>query len=119
MPEPCTEFERNRRESCGTAESGSEGARDDTVGELLDAAAERIAAAGCEEPRDDAEALVAKALGVTAEQLSGDGARRALAGAGERDRGPGRAAAPSTSRSPTSSATSRSAGSTSRSIRGC
>lgn len=45
-----------------------------TVGALLDAAAERIAAAGCEEPRADAEALVADALGISADEVSRDGA---------------------------------------------
>ncbi len=44
-----------------------------TVGELLDAATERIAAAGCEEPRTDAEALVADALGISVDELSRDG----------------------------------------------
>jgi release factor glutamine methyltransferase len=45
-----------------------------TVGELLDSAAEKIEAAGCEEPRTDAEALVASALGISVEELSRDGA---------------------------------------------
>jgi release factor glutamine methyltransferase len=45
-----------------------------TVGELLDTAAETIAAAGCAEPRSDAEALVANALGIDVEDLSRDGA---------------------------------------------
>jgi release factor glutamine methyltransferase len=45
-----------------------------TVNELLEAATEKIAAAGCEEPRGDAEALVADALGVGVEELSRDGA---------------------------------------------
>ncbi|MGC1851465.1 MAG: HemK/PrmC family methyltransferase [Solirubrobacterales bacterium] len=45
-----------------------------TVGALLDTATETIAAAGCEEPRADAEALVASALGVSVEDLSRDGA---------------------------------------------
>ena len=40
----------------------------------MDAAAEEISAAGCEEPRADAEALVADALGVSQEELSRDGA---------------------------------------------
>lgn len=44
-----------------------------TVGALLDAAEERIAAAGCEHPRDDAEALVANALGVEVGELSRNG----------------------------------------------
>lgn len=45
-----------------------------TVGELLDTAAEKIAAAGCEEPRSDAEALVANAFGISVAELSRDGA---------------------------------------------
>jgi len=45
-----------------------------TVGELLDSATETISAAGCEEPRGDAEALVANALGISVEELSRDGA---------------------------------------------
>ena len=45
-----------------------------TVSAVLDSAAERIAAAGCESPRADAEALVADAMGVKAEELSVDGA---------------------------------------------
>jgi release factor glutamine methyltransferase len=44
-----------------------------TVGALIDAAAERIAAAGCEEPRSDAEALVGDALGVSVEELARNG----------------------------------------------
>jgi release factor glutamine methyltransferase len=40
----------------------------------VDAAAETIGAAGCEEPRADAEALVADALGIGIEELSRDGA---------------------------------------------
>jgi release factor glutamine methyltransferase len=44
------------------------------VGGLLDAAAEKLAAAGCENPRGDAEALVADALGVKPEELSVDSA---------------------------------------------
>ncbi len=45
-----------------------------TVSALLDAAAERIAAAGCAEPRADAETLLADAIGVKPEQLSVDSA---------------------------------------------
>ncbi|HSK49349.1 MAG TPA: hypothetical protein VK889_02520, partial [Solirubrobacterales bacterium] len=41
-----------------------------TVSSVLDAAAEKIGAAGCEHPRADAEALVADALGVKPEELS-------------------------------------------------
>jgi release factor glutamine methyltransferase len=44
-----------------------------TVGAAIDVAAEKIAAAGCEEPRTDAEALVADALGISVEELSRDG----------------------------------------------
>lgn len=58
-------------------ETGSGGGSSATVGALLDTAAERIAAAGCEEPRSDAEALVANALGVSVEELSRDGAGEA------------------------------------------
>jgi release factor glutamine methyltransferase len=50
-----------------------------TADALVEAAAERIAAAGCEEPRADAEALVADALGVTVEELSRDGSGAQLA----------------------------------------
>jgi release factor glutamine methyltransferase len=57
----------------GAATTDSEGERPGRVGELLDAAAETIAAAGCEAPRADAEALVADALGISPEQLSRDG----------------------------------------------
>ncbi len=53
-------------------ESGS-GASVATVRTVLDAAAATIAAAGCAEPRADAEALVADALGINAEELSRDG----------------------------------------------
>jgi len=48
-----------------------------TVAALLDSATETIASAGCEEPRSDAEALVADALGVSTEELSRDGASEA------------------------------------------
>jgi len=48
-----------------------------TVGELLERAEAAIAAAECEEPRGDAEALVADALGVGVEELSRDGAEEA------------------------------------------
>jgi release factor glutamine methyltransferase len=48
-----------------------------TVGELLDTATETIAAAGCDEPRSDAEALVADALGISVEELSRDGSTEA------------------------------------------
>lgn len=58
-----------------TGSGGGAGAA--TVGELLDSATERIAAAGCDEPRGDAEALVANALGIEVEELSRDGAGEA------------------------------------------
>ena len=45
-----------------------------TVSALIDAAAERIAAAGVDDARADAEVLVADALGVTPEELSVDSA---------------------------------------------
>jgi len=48
-----------------------------TVGELLERATATIAAAECEEPRGDAEALVADALGIGVEELSPDGAGEA------------------------------------------
>lgn len=55
-------------------ETGSEGGSAATsVAALLDSAAERIGAAGCEDPRGDAEALVANALGIDVEELSRDG----------------------------------------------
>jgi release factor glutamine methyltransferase len=55
----------------GPVETDSDGGSSAaTVGALIDTATERIAAAGCEEPRRDAEALVADALGVSAEELS-------------------------------------------------
>jgi release factor glutamine methyltransferase len=48
----------------------SEGPSARTVGAILDDAAERIAAAGVQEARNDAEVLVADALGVRPDQLS-------------------------------------------------
>ena len=48
----------------------SEGPSARTVGAILDDAAERISAAGVEEARNDAEVLVADALGVKPDQLS-------------------------------------------------
>jgi release factor glutamine methyltransferase len=45
-----------------------------TVNAVLDEAVERIAAAGVEQARADAEVLVADAIGVTTEELSADGA---------------------------------------------
>jgi len=53
--------------------SSGEGSPAATVGELIDTAAEKIAGAGCEEPRQDAEVLVADALGVSVEELSRNG----------------------------------------------
>ncbi len=44
-----------------------------TVEAVVEAAVEKIAAAGCDEPRSDAEALVADALGIDPEELSRDG----------------------------------------------
>lgn len=59
-------------------ETGSGGVADAaSVGELLDTATETIGAAGCEEPRSDAEALVANALGISVEELSRDGSGEA------------------------------------------
>lgn len=59
----------------GPVETGSEGGSSAaTVVALVDAAAERIGAAGCEEPRADAEVLVADALEISVEELSRDGA---------------------------------------------
>ncbi len=57
----------------GAVETGSEDGSM-TVEQLLEAATEKIAAAGCDEPRGDAEALVADALGIGVEELSRDGA---------------------------------------------
>jgi release factor glutamine methyltransferase len=59
-------------EAVETGDGGGSAAA--TVAELLDAATETIAAAGCDEPRSDAEALVANALGISVEDLSRDGA---------------------------------------------
>jgi release factor glutamine methyltransferase len=44
-----------------------------TVAGLIERAEEQIAAGGCEEPRADAEALVANALGMSVAQLAQDG----------------------------------------------
>jgi release factor glutamine methyltransferase len=44
-----------------------------TVEAVVEAAAEKIAAAGCQEPRTDAEALVADALGIDVAAISQDG----------------------------------------------
>src|SRR6187549_1808547 len=43
------------------------------IATLLEEATERIAAAGCDSPRSDAEALVADGLGMSVEELSRDG----------------------------------------------
>lgn len=59
-------------------ETGSEGGSSAaTIGALVDSATEKIEAAGCEEPRTDAEALVANALGIDVEVLSRDGSGEA------------------------------------------
>ncbi len=59
-------------------ETGSEGGSSAaTIGALVDSATETIAAAGCDEPRTDAEALVANALGIDVEELSRDGSGEA------------------------------------------
>jgi release factor glutamine methyltransferase len=55
------------------AEGQSGASTQTTVAEAVDRAAETIAAAGCEEPRSDAEALVADALGIDVGELSNDG----------------------------------------------
>ncbi len=55
-----------------TADGQSEVESVPTVAEAVEKAAEAIAAAGCEEPRADAEALVADALGIEVADLSGD-----------------------------------------------
>ena len=57
-----------------TADGQSEVGSTVTVAEAVEKAEAAIAAAGCDEPRGDAEALVADALGVDVEQLSDDGA---------------------------------------------
>jgi release factor glutamine methyltransferase len=54
-------------------EGNSEAATRRTVGEAVERAEEAIGAAGCEEPRADAEALVADALGIDVANLSRDG----------------------------------------------
>ncbi|MGA8745274.1 MAG: HemK/PrmC family methyltransferase [Solirubrobacterales bacterium] len=52
----------------------SRSAQPETVGAALEAATETIAAAGCDRPREDAEALIADALGADPRELSRDGA---------------------------------------------
>jgi release factor glutamine methyltransferase len=61
----------------------SEGFSARTVGAILDDAAERIAAAGVEEARNDAEVLVADALGVKPDELSVESAGEVPAEAAE------------------------------------
>jgi release factor glutamine methyltransferase len=56
----------------GTEKQDALGAR--TVGALVDDAAERLAAAGIDTSREDAEAIVADVLGVQPKELSGKGA---------------------------------------------
>lgn len=51
----------------------NEGDLGSTIGAAVEAAREKIAAAGCESPREDAQALVADALGIDVEQLSSNG----------------------------------------------
>ena len=90
-----------------------------TVSALVDDAAERIAAAGIETPREDAEAIVADALGVeprelsvdSADDVSGGGRRATIEEQGEAPGRPRAArlhprprAASATSRSPSTSA---------------
>ena len=86
---------------------------------VLDDAAERIAAAGVEDARADAEAIVADALGVKPEELSVDSADERLRRGRRGDRGEGRAAGSNASRWPTSSAARRSATSRSPSTSAC
>lgn len=62
----------------------SEGPSARTVGAILDDAAERIAAAGVEDARTDAEVLVADALGVKPDQLSVESAGEVDADAAEK-----------------------------------
>lgn len=62
----------------------SEGPSARTVGAILDDAAERIAAAGVDDARTDAEVLVADALGVEPSQLSIDSAGEVDAEAAEK-----------------------------------
>jgi release factor glutamine methyltransferase len=57
-----------------TADGQSEVGSTVTVAEAVEKAEAAIAAAGCDEPRGDAEALVADALGIDVGQLSGNGA---------------------------------------------
>jgi release factor glutamine methyltransferase len=52
----------------------AEGQSGGTVADAVDRAEQAIEAAGCEEPRADAEALVADSLGIDVEELARDGA---------------------------------------------
>ena len=65
----------------------SEGPSARTVGAILDDAAERLAAAGVEDARTDAEVLVADALGVEPSQLSVESAGEVDADAAEKIEG--------------------------------
>ena len=51
----------------------SRGGASTRIADLIDSATELIEAGGCEEPRSDAEALVAEVLGTSVEQLASDG----------------------------------------------
>jgi release factor glutamine methyltransferase len=58
----------------GAAETGNgDGASALTVGAAIERAAERIESAGCDDPRGDAESLVADVLGIDRDQLSSNG----------------------------------------------
>jgi release factor glutamine methyltransferase len=57
----------------GPADAGKEESPVATVEAAVEDAAEKIAAAGCDEPRSDAEALVADALGIDPADISRDG----------------------------------------------
>jgi release factor glutamine methyltransferase len=61
----------------GAVATDSEGDGPKTVRELIEAATATISAAGCEDPRGDAEALVANALEINVEELSRDGSGEA------------------------------------------
>src|SRR5215475_5340546 len=62
-----------RNVGVGPVDTGKEESPVATVKAVVEAAAEKIAAAGCDEPRSDAEALVADALGIDAAEISRDG----------------------------------------------
>jgi release factor glutamine methyltransferase len=57
----------------GTPQRPPQASTAETVAAAVEAAAATIATAGCEEPRTDAEALVADALGIGVEDLARDG----------------------------------------------